>query len=45
MKQHFIHLKVKSANTDQKAYLTADRINKTEFLSYSFQEFPEPQRL
>lgn len=37
--------KVKSMNSDQKSCLTADRINKTEFLSYSFKEFPKPQRL
>ena len=37
--------KVKSMNSDQKSCLTADRINKIEFLSYSFKEFPKPQRL
>lgn len=41
MKGHFIYFKVKSMNTDQKAYLIADRINKIEFLSYSFQESPK----
>lgn len=37
--------KVKSMNSNQKAPLITDRINKSEFLSYSFQEFPKPQRL
>lgn len=43
--KRILYLKVKSMNIDQKPHFIADRINKIEFLSYSFQDFPKPQRL